>query len=86
MNQLKWVAGLGLAMGLAVLPALAQEAAKKEELKIKSASDRTGSHAEYVAETVRQLVHDYLIENELRVTAVSSGKQMLEVIGREAIE
>ena len=30
MNQLKWVAGLGLAMGLAVLPALAQEAAKKE--------------------------------------------------------
>jgi penicillin-binding protein 1A len=33
------------------------DTAKKEELKIRSASDRTGSHAEYVAETVRQLVH-----------------------------
>ena len=33
------------------------EAAKKQELKIRSAGDRTNSHAEYVAETVRQLVH-----------------------------
>src|SRR5437762_824311 len=29
MKKLKWVAGLALAMGLAVLPALAQDAAKK---------------------------------------------------------
>jgi len=33
------------------------EAAKKQELKIRSANDRTGVHAEYIAETVRQLVY-----------------------------
>jgi penicillin-binding protein 1A len=32
------------------------EAAKREQLKVKSASDNTGVHAEYVAETVRQLM------------------------------
>jgi penicillin-binding protein 1A len=32
-------------------------AAKKEELKVKSNSDNTKVHAEYVAETVRQLMH-----------------------------
>src|SRR3569832_530882 len=33
------------------------EAAKKQELKVRTASDRTNAHAEYAAETVRQLVH-----------------------------
>ncbi|HUR87518.1 MAG TPA: penicillin-binding protein 1A [Ramlibacter sp.] len=33
------------------------EAAKKQELHFRSAGDNTRSHAEYVAETVRQLVH-----------------------------
>jgi len=33
------------------------EAAKKQELKIRSGSDTTRVHAEYVAETVRQLVY-----------------------------
>ena len=33
MKKLKWVAGLAVAMGLAVLPALAQDAAKKEPPK-----------------------------------------------------
>ena len=33
MKQLKWVAGLALATGLAVLPAVAQDAAKKEPPK-----------------------------------------------------
>src|SRR4051812_12462141 len=33
------------------------EAAKKQELKIRSANDRAGVHAEYIAETVRQLVY-----------------------------
>jgi penicillin-binding protein 1A len=33
------------------------ETAKKQELKIRSANDRTGVHAEYIAETVRQLVY-----------------------------
>jgi penicillin-binding protein 1A len=33
------------------------EAAKKQELKIRSGSDNTRVHAEYVAETVRQLVY-----------------------------
>jgi penicillin-binding protein 1A len=32
------------------------EAAKREELKVKGNSDNTGVHAEYVAETVRQLM------------------------------
>ncbi len=33
MKRRKWVAGLALTMGLAVLPALAQDAAKKEPPK-----------------------------------------------------
>ncbi len=33
------------------------EAAKKEELKVKSGSDNARVHAEYVAETVRQLIY-----------------------------
>lgn len=33
------------------------EAAKRQELKIRSGNDNTGVHAEYVAETVRQLVY-----------------------------
>ena len=33
------------------------EAAKKEELKVKSGSDNAKVHAEYVAETVRQLIY-----------------------------
>jgi penicillin-binding protein 1A len=33
------------------------EAAKKQELKVRSGNDRTGVHAEYIAETVRQLVY-----------------------------
>jgi penicillin-binding protein 1A len=33
------------------------EAAKKEELKIHTAADKTSVHAEYIAETVRQLVY-----------------------------
>jgi penicillin-binding protein 1A len=33
------------------------EAAKKEELKVRSGNDKTGVHAEYIAETVRQLVY-----------------------------
>jgi penicillin-binding protein 1A len=32
------------------------DAAKREELKVKTSSDNTGVHAEYVAETVRQLM------------------------------
>jgi len=32
------------------------------------------------------LVSDYLSQNDFRVTAVSSGKQMLEIIGRDAID
>lgn len=32
------------------------------------------------------LVTEYLGQNDIRVTSVSSGKQMLEVIGREAID
>lgn len=33
------------------------DAAKREELKVKANSDNTGVHAEYVAETVRQLMY-----------------------------
>jgi penicillin-binding protein 1A len=33
------------------------EAAKKQELKIRSGGDHTRGHADYIAETVRQLVH-----------------------------
>jgi two-component system OmpR family response regulator len=36
--------------------------------------------------SVRQLVHDYLIENELRVTAVSSGAELDTVLARETID
>jgi two-component system, OmpR family, response regulator len=32
------------------------------------------------------VVRDYLTQNDFRVTTVSSGKQMLEIIGREAID
>ena len=32
------------------------------------------------------LVSDYLSQNDFRVTAVSNGKQMLEIIGRDAID
>src|SRR5262245_50328421 len=35
---------------------------------------------------VCSLVSEYLEQNDLRVTAVNTGKQMLEVIGREAID
>ncbi len=33
-----------------------------------------------------ELVRDYLSQNEIRVTAVTTGKQMLDVLGREAID
>ena len=36
--------------------------------------------------SVRQLVHDYLIENELRVTAVSTGAELDRVLERETID
>jgi DNA-binding response OmpR family regulator len=36
--------------------------------------------------SVRQLVHDYLIENELRVTAVSTGAELDTVLERETID
>jgi DNA-binding response OmpR family regulator len=35
---------------------------------------------------VRQLVHDYLVENELRVTAVASGAELHAVMSRETID
>jgi len=35
---------------------------------------------------VRQLVADYLGENELRVTAVATGKELAEVLARETID
>ncbi|HZP85317.1 MAG TPA: response regulator [Burkholderiales bacterium] len=35
---------------------------------------------------VRQLVTDYLTDNDVRVTAVASGRQMQEVLGRETID
>jgi two-component system, OmpR family, response regulator len=35
---------------------------------------------------VRQLVADYLSDNELRVTAVANGRQMQEVLARETID
>ncbi|HXE48826.1 MAG TPA: transglycosylase domain-containing protein, partial [Ramlibacter sp.] len=38
------------------ITAEAAEAAKKQELKVRSGSDNTAVHAEFVAETVRQLV------------------------------
>jgi penicillin-binding protein 1A len=39
------------------ITAEAAEAAKKQELKLRSSSDNTAVHAEFVAETVRQLVY-----------------------------
>ena len=36
--------------------------------------------------SVRQLVHDYLVENELRVTAVASGAELDRVLARETID
>ena len=35
---------------------------------------------------IRELVHDYLSENELRVTAVASGKELDAVMARETID
>ncbi|HEU5294681.1 MAG TPA: response regulator [Burkholderiaceae bacterium] len=35
---------------------------------------------------VRQLVHDYLVENELRVTVVGTGAEFDQVLAREAID
>jgi DNA-binding response OmpR family regulator len=35
---------------------------------------------------IRQLVHDYLSENELRVTTVASGKELDAVMARETID
>jgi DNA-binding response OmpR family regulator len=37
-------------------------------------------------QTIRQLVSEYLSLNDFRVTAVPSGKEMLEVLDREVIE
>jgi penicillin-binding protein 1A len=56
------------------------QAAKKQELKIRSANDRTGVHAEYIAETVRQLVYaqygDDAYTRGLNVfTTISSAQQ-----------
>src|SRR5262245_45276082 len=36
--------------------------------------------------SVRQLVHDYLVENELRCTAVATGAEFDQVMAREAID
>jgi two-component system, OmpR family, response regulator len=36
--------------------------------------------------SVRQLVRDYLVENELRVTAVASGAEFMAVMGNETID
>jgi len=36
--------------------------------------------------SVRQLVHDYLIENELRATVVATGAEFDQVMSREAID
>jgi DNA-binding response OmpR family regulator len=36
--------------------------------------------------SVRQLVHDYLVENELRCTAVATGSEFDQVMTREAID
>ena len=35
---------------------------------------------------LRALVTEYLAQNELRVTAVATGREMMEVLGREAID
>jgi len=36
--------------------------------------------------SVRQMVADYLGDNDIRVTAIASGKQIAEVMGRETID
>ena len=36
--------------------------------------------------SVRQLVRDYLVENELRVTAVATGAEFMAVLGSETID
>ncbi len=36
--------------------------------------------------TVRSLVFDYLTQNELRVTAVTSGRELEQIIGRETVD
>ena len=56
------------------------EAAKKQELKIRSGADNTRVHAEYIAETVRQLVYaqygDETYTRGLNVfTTVNAGEQ-----------
>jgi two-component system, OmpR family, response regulator len=50
--------------------------------------DTTNSHVLLVDDDpdVCRLVSEYLEQNDLRVTAVNSGKEMLEVIGREVID
>ena len=50
--------------------------------------ETTSSHVLVVDDDLdlRNLVTEYLGLNDIRVTAVSSGKEMLEVIGREAID
>ena len=51
-------------------------------------SDMTTSHVLVVDDDpdVCSRVSEYLGQHDFRVTAVNSGKQMLEVIGREAID
>src|ERR1700742_3829914 len=48
----------------------------------------TGSHVLVVDDdpNVRNQISEYLGQHEFRVTAASSGKQMLEIIGREVID
>jgi two-component system, OmpR family, response regulator len=50
--------------------------------------DTSGSHVLVVDEdpAVRGSISEYLGQHDFRVTAVNSGKQMLEIIGREAID
>ncbi len=50
--------------------------------------ETTSSHVLFVDDDrdLCNLVSEYLAQNDIRVTAVSSGKEMLEVIGREAID
>jgi len=50
--------------------------------------DTAGAHVLVVDDdpNLCNLLIDYLGQNDIRVTAVTSGKQMLEVIGREAID
>src|SRR4051812_31518925 len=50
--------------------------------------DTSGSHVLVVDEDAEDCgrVCEYLGQHDFRVTAVNTGKQMLEVIGREAID